>query len=422
MQRTLAQLQKECKRYGIEPPQRTGRGGKYAKRDYVAGLGDYFIRVNFAGKAPWGLAKRRSWNSPMLSFLFSNLDDGEQRDVLSGPDWVFEEKVDGVRMLLMWDGEGNFEAYSRNISVEDYLPVAYHHKIPIQDFPAALKGKAMILDCEVQCIDPNVNTILKSKGVITETLLQATSAILALNTDDSRNIQESHPLRFFVFDVMHYDGKDVMHYAWKDRRKFIEKLVPHFTAKLSDGSPQITHLPVVHENRKEFLDGLIAEGKEGVIAKNIHSSYIHEESRKRTHWIKVKRTMSQSLNAIGYGDSIDGYVVGFERGKAGSGFEDLIGSLDIAVNLVDSQGNETEHVIARCANIELELRKQITQFDDNGEMQIDPNWLGKVLEIDGQDVSARAKRFTHARIIRIRDDKSQFECVMMKEDLEKFIL
>lgn len=418
MQRTIAQLKKAAGKLGVSPTQFTGRGGKEAKRDWVNALGDYYQYQAYGANAPWGLVKRRQWRSTMLAFLFNHLSDQEARDVMSGSDWIFERKVDGVRMQLFWGPGGSFQAFSRNISVEDYLPVDYTSKIKLPPFPDTLGNRSIVLDCEVQCVDPKVNTALNRKGVVTETVLQATSAILAMNTEDSLAIQRDHQLVFYPFDVLHYNGKDILQFPWHQRRQLLEQLGQHFK---HFGFP-FEILPAIKENRKEYLDDLLAKGEEGVIAKNIHSPYTADESRSRKRWIKIKRTMSQALSDTGHGDSIDAFVTGFSLGTEGSGWEGLIGSLDLSMNIITSAGEEYQHMIARVSNIPLETRKAITVKDDQGNITLDPSWMGKVLEVDGQDVSAREKRLTHARIIRERPDRSIFECVMMEEDLNRFVL
>jgi len=189
MQRRLADLEKECSDLGLKPKEFTGRGGKPAKRDYVNALGDFHQQRSFGLSPPWGLSKRREMRSPMLAFLFSSLKEEEQRKVMSSPDWAFEKKIDGVRMTLFWNENGDFEAYSRNTSVENYMPVAYHEKLILPDLPPELQGRSIVLDCEIQCTSAHIET-LASKGIPTETVLQATSALLALNTSESLELQK----------------------------------------------------------------------------------------------------------------------------------------------------------------------------------------------------------------------------------------
>ena len=79
-------------------------------------------------------------------------------------------------------------------------------------------------------------------------------------------------------------------------------------------------------------------------------------------------------------------------------------------------------MIAKVANIDLELRKKITQHDEKGNVILDPSWYGKVVEVDGQDISARALRLTHAILVRFRPDRSQDTCVIEEEFLKSMVL
>lgn len=121
------------------------------------------------------------------------------------------------------------------------------------------------------------------------------------------------------------------------------------------------------------------------------------------------------------GDSVDGFVTGFELGEEGKGFESLVGALHISIYLEDSVGNKKLHHIARCANIPLETRKKIT-VEVNGKLELHSSVYNKVVEIEGQAISARALRLTHPRILRFRTDKNPEQCVMRKEDLARLVL
>lgn len=424
MQKTIYQLEKECRSLGLTLPQSryTGRGGKPAKRDYVSILGEYYLKQTYGSleNIPWGMKARLEMRSPMLASLLSNCSEEEQKEIFSSAKWIFQRKVDGVRMNFFFDGEGGFEAYSRNISVQDFLPVPYHSKIQMPELPEIFKGRQFSIDCEVQCENPNVDTTNKigGGGVVTETVLQATAALLSINDSESLALQVSNPLKFYAFDLMHWNGKPLFNKSYGERHHALVKVV---TQLQKAGFPIHTLPWLESDNKVALLQEMWDAGEEGVIAKRLDSEYTPDETRSRVRWVKIKRSMKGMLNSSSLGDSIDAYVVGFSPGKSGSGWENLVGSLDLALMVVKPNGDEDEHVIARVSNIPLEERKKMTVIED-GEVKLRPEYFGRVYEIDGQDVSSRALRFTHAHIVRERPDRSAFECIMMEDDLRKQIL
>ena len=173
----------------------------------------------------------------------------------------------------------------------------------------------------------------------------------------------------------------------------------------------------VQKDKEEFLERIWEAGGEGVIAKRLDGKYLPTKSRPRNGWIKIKRTTTGTL-----GDSIDGFITGFELGKEGKGFENLVGSLHISLNLLKQDGSSTTHHIARVINIPLVDRKRITVLNGDGRPELDASYYNRVVEIEGQAVSARARRLTHPRLIRFRDDKSPHDCTMSEKDLERMIV
>ena len=173
---------------------------------------------------------------------------------------------------------------------------------------------------------------------------------------------------------------------------------------------------LIFKDKEKFLNTLLDSKKEGVIAKHLNGKYIATQSRGRDRYVKIKRKVSDSLNETD-GDGVDAFITGFDLGKVGSGWESLVGSLTLSVNVQRKDGSEYVHEIARVSNIPMELREKMTVIVE-GVPQLDPAYYGKVLEIDGQDISSRALRITHARILNWRPDRDQFSCVILEEQMK----
>jgi ATP-dependent DNA ligase len=186
----------------------------------------------------------------------------------------------------------------------------------------------------------------------------------------------------------------------------------------------IFHLLTVFgvNEKKEFYDMIVNNNGEGVVAKHRMGVYRPVESRTKNTWVKIKRSVQQSLTSTDFNDTIDAFVTGFGVGTKGKGHEDYVGALHFSVWLVDKDGQRSKHEIARISSISLELRRAITCQDENGKPDLVDGMYGKVAEIDGQAVSARSKRLSHAVIVAWREDKNYDDCVMDKKFLESMVM
>ena len=168
------------------------------------------------------------WLVPMAATL--------TEDRFIGPDWIFERKFDGIRLIAFKD-EAGVRLYSRN-RLPQQMPA-------IADAIAGLPPTHLILDGEVTW-DPS--------------------------TRDARSGQAGPA--FHVFDVLWIDGRSVTALPLVERQALLRSL------------------PIVDPlHRVETLDGpapwdlACAEGWEGVIAKRRDSIYEHKRSKA---WLKMK--------------------------------------------------------------------------------------------------------------------------------------
>jgi bifunctional non-homologous end joining protein LigD len=162
------------------------------------------------------------------------------------PDWVFEEKYDGVRMLAYKEGE-KVSLISRNgIDRSARYP-------KIAEAIGKLKSETLALDGEIVVFDD-----------------KRVSRFQFLQHSDGRPV-------FVVFDCLHVDGKDIRTAPLSERRKALAGAVkPSARLMLS---------------ARLDADGLKAfeiakrRGLEGLIAKDLASKYV---SGRSGSWLKVK--------------------------------------------------------------------------------------------------------------------------------------
>ena len=189
----------------------------------------------------------------------------------SGPEWLFERKFDGIRLLAYKRG-GDVQLYSRN-RLPQHLP-------SVAQAVARLPVKDAILDGEVAW-------------------------------DGSSS--------YHVFDVLWINGKNVTDLPLEDRRAILKTLP--FTAPLRRVELLKDENPWERARR---------EGWEGVIAKRRGSIYEHRRSKQ---WLKLKVEASQELVVggftdpegarVGLGALLVGYYDGDDfvfAGKIGTGF------------------------------------------------------------------------------------------------------
>jgi len=209
-------------------------------------------------------SKMPEWLQPMAATLT------EER--FSGPDWLFERKFDGIRLLAYKRG-GNVGLFSRN-RLPQHLPA-------VSSAVAGLPVDEVILDGEV--------------------------------TWDGRS-------GYHVFDILWLDGRDVTQLPLEERRALLRQLP--FTSPMY--RVELVDVEKPWERARH-------EGWEGVIAKRRGTPYEHRRSK---HWLKMKCEATQELvvggftdpqgTRVGLGALLVGYYHGDDlvfAGKVGTGFD-----------------------------------------------------------------------------------------------------
>src|SRR2546423_2382544 len=204
------------------------------------------------------------WLVPMAATL--------TQERFTGPDWIFERKFDGIRLLAYKNGN-DVQLFSRN-----HLP---------QNLPAVKKAierlphEQLILDGEITWRDGKVG--------------------------------------YHVFDIMWIDGRNVTMLSLEERRELLAQLP--FEKPLEPVSLIDDPSPWERAQR---------EGWEGVIAKRRGSIYEHRRSKQ---WLKMKCELSQNFLVGGFTDpqgkrvGLGALLVGYPKdndfvfaGKIGTGF------------------------------------------------------------------------------------------------------
>jgi bifunctional non-homologous end joining protein LigD len=286
------------------------------------------------------------------------------------PDWMWEPKLDGYRVLALIGEKGVKLRSRRGLELAAVFPRL-----------AAELGKqavsTMILDGEIVAFDaagrPSFGTLQNRVQLKTEREIAAAD--------------QQAPVVFYGFDLPHFAGVNLRQAPYRDRRRYLAQCL------LPSPLVQLVH---ASEDGKALLEAALASGFEGVIGKRKDSPY--EAGKRSAAWLKIKPTNSAEFVIGGYTKGkgarapLGALLVGYwDGGKlryashVGSGFDD----------------DTLAQVKARLEP----LRRKTCPFSEKPELHSPTTWVEPevVAEIRFQswtdDGSLRAPIF-----LRLRDD------------------
>lgn len=398
-----SELLKRMQHIGLQVPSvGTGLNGRVTNEDLANCIAQYNYD-NTKHRQPKNLA-RRMQISPMLAARMDQLTEESQAEILNSEHWVAEEKYDGVRVMLFYDPEEGFSAFGRNREKLTQLPMDYSEKLLIGGKAGhTYKGRYniwFVLDTEVT----TDGFVENAHGNFSGTGLGAVVATLNSDIAASHLAQRTTaPLTINAFD---YLDRTFMDMVYVDRRRCLQDIVERLGSAISVSV-------IAESNKLQFAQGIIARGGEGVILKHKRAPYFPGE-RPIHAQLKLKRTLVAQK-----GHDIDAYIDGGsvtpEWSKAG-----LIGAVNLYVRLLDEQGNQTSaHHIATVSSMPLHIRELLSHREGD-KITVNPEYIGAVVIVDGQDITSKNQRIAHARVnwnIGFRKDKNAEDCTLTEEFL-----
>src|SRR5213596_164388 len=172
--------------------------------------------------------------------------------IVDGPEWVFEEKYDGIRAVAGRE-RGRVKIWSRTL--QD-LTGGFPHVVAAVE---ALGDGDLMIDGELVALD--------AKGVSRFQLLQR------------RGSAGASPTRYAIFDLLEEDGRSLMSRPLSERRAALERLVGRRTVPLFVSRRLVRDGKAAYREAKRL-------GWEGIIAKDESSPY--EPGTRSRYWRKVK--------------------------------------------------------------------------------------------------------------------------------------
>ena len=237
------------------------------------------------------------WLDPMLAKL--------THDPFSDPDWIYERKLDGERVIAYKNGD-DVRLMSRN------------QKTLGQNYPEL--EEAIRAQGPGQCIVDGEAVAFDADGVSDFQRLQP--RMHASSREEA--VKSNVAVFFYLFDCMYVDGHDITQVPLRDRKRVLQD---NF-----DWDDPLRYMQHRTENGLDYYEEACSKGWEGVIAKDAGSTYVHSRSGK---WLKFKCVMRQEFVIGGFTDpegervGFGALLVGFYRdrdlvyaGKVGTGYDD----------------------------------------------------------------------------------------------------
>ena len=306
------------------------------------------------------------WTPPMLA----TLTDAPP----TGGGWLYEPKLDGVRVLAYVVG-GKVRLFSRNHKA---LEAGYPELV--EALETAVRGDA-VLDGEIVAIDPKTGL---SSFARLQQRMQLRDGVRALRTGVA--------VRLYLFDCLFYEGIDLTGLPLVDRKKVLRDVVwfddpIYFTPHRTTGSAAM------------YRDAC-TRGAEGIIAKRADSAYV---SARSGDWLKIKCVLQQEFVIGGYTtpqgarEHLGALLVGYYDG----------GALRYAGKVGTGYDSATLAYLHRKL---APLARRTSPFAPGPEPGVDVRWVRpKLVAHVGFGEWTTAGLLRHPRFLGLREDKAARE-------------
>lgn len=223
------------------------------------------------------------------------------------PAWLFEPKLDGLRVWCRFDG--------KRVSLLSRNAIEQGRAFPeIVDALGRSLKKPGIVDGEIVCLDENGQSSFRT--------LQQRFHISDPETVARR--AKLYPAYLFLFDILHCDRFDVTPLPLVERKRILKSAVKW--------SKKIRYTPGTKGAGINMLREMCAKHGEGIVGKRLTSPYV---AKRNGDWVKIKCSHRQEFVIGGYTDpqgaraGLGALLMGYHEngdfvyaGKVGTGFSD----------------------------------------------------------------------------------------------------
>lgn len=389
-----AKKSKSKKSVGTSP---TGSKKKISREEEEDGLDEIFIKPRDRDRQTHaireGMKARQKIGKSRKSAVSSALKPmlvHKTSELLEGKDYIYEQKLDGVRLIAYVEGE-QWTVISR---------LGNNKSSQFPELGASLiklgkKAKGpLILDGELCAVNK------KGRALGFQNLQGR------IHLDDAEAVEseiKSTPVEFFVFDVLLFGECPMMEEPWSVRRRKLEALFKGMVSSKVKLNPY-------EKTSKKIRAKAIQEEWEGLIIKTVNSPY--QAGVRSKHWLKWKLQRREELVIGGWTKPrgsrlhIGSLLLGYYDQEGAFIFAGHVGSGFTAKAL-----NELSVIFKK-----IEIKK--CPFSKVPATNEPARWVRPELlaEVKFHEWTSEGN-LRHGTFLGIRDDKRAREIVDVKEDL-----
>jgi ATP-dependent DNA ligase len=302
----------------------------------------------------------------------------ELEKILRDDNYIGQEKIDGVRGTIHVLHDGSLRFTTRGATLEDPdTPIDITHRLPhLTKYKIKALGGA-ILDSELY--DPS-----------------RTSAEVAGIVNYKSTVPVPETIQPRIFDIpQDWRGNNLENTILSKRLKILGQVEVALMYKLD----MFHFVPYVegYETKNAMLNDLLSRGFEGMVFKNLYSTY-HQDKKKAGTWYKYKKKDTIDVKITGakppekfYRDPETGQYDLSRLTKPYS--KGWLGSIEFAFEL---KGHTYK---GYCSGISDEIREKLS----DGHHSIKLDYIGRVMEVEYMEKTSDGN-LRHPRFVRIREE------------------
>ncbi|MFH1031427.1 MAG: non-homologous end-joining DNA ligase [Chloroflexota bacterium] len=197
---------------------------------------------------------------------------GSAETPFSNPDWLFEPKLDGYRIIAEIKDSNVRLLSRRGLDVTQKYDIIRESLRPQSATQLVLDGEIVALDEKgklcFQCLQNYLESVGRAKA----------------------HSEEAPPIIYYVFDILYLDGYELQAIPLTVRKKILERILV--------ASASVRLMEHFEGDGTAIYRGAIDQGLEGIIAKRKDSKY--EAGRRSSSWLKIKSTTTDDFIIGGY--------------------------------------------------------------------------------------------------------------------------
>ncbi|MGI6648449.1 MAG: non-homologous end-joining DNA ligase [Bacillota bacterium] len=209
----------------------------------------------------------------LLGKPFRPMEPVRYAEPFDSPEWGFQVKWDGVRILVHKLGQ---------------KVVLYNKKLHerTNQYPDLIEECLAVLGCQEAVLDGEVVVLAEGRPHFARVLQRD----WATNPRTIRSLVQQLPIAYMVFDLLHLDGVDLTNLSFCQRQEYLQQLV-------APGSI-IYPVETVLGTGRSIFTAVVNRNLEGIVAKRLTSTYLL--GQKSDLWRKIKNVKQQSFIVGGY--------------------------------------------------------------------------------------------------------------------------